>query len=127
MTSPVPHVRLRGGVFPFRRRFPKNAGELGAQQLPCLPLRTQFIPEALKRAAAFFTTMEVIEAESMSTGPVREITSKALDSTRSRDGRLKKPESERPVPIPYLPLRLGFFDGEVRRKLHPFRPRMQRF
>ena len=76
---------------------------------PCLPLWTEVLPAALKRAAAFFTAMEGIEAEAMSTGPVREITSKAMNSTRSGDGRLKKPERERPVPVPDLPLRLGVY------------------
>jgi hypothetical protein len=117
----APRSASRRG-FRFRRRFPKNSGELGAPEFPCLPLWTEVLPAALKRAAAFFTAMEGIEAEAMSTGPVREITSKAMNSTRSGDGRLKKPERERPVPNPGLPLRPGFVDGKVRRKLHHFRP-----
>ena len=73
----MPFVWRRGGVYQFRRRLPKKLTELGAPALLCLSLRTEVLPEAMKRAAAIIAAVERIEAE-VTTNPVRMITPAAM-------------------------------------------------
>ena len=73
----MPFVWRRGGVYQFRRRLPKKLTELGAPALLCLSLRTEVLPEAMKRAAAIIAAVERVEAE-VTTNPVRMITPAAM-------------------------------------------------
>ena len=75
--GPMPFVWRRGGVYQFRRRLPKKLTELGAPALLCLSLRTEVLPEAMKRAAAIIAAVERVEAE-VTTNLVRMITPAAM-------------------------------------------------
>ena len=73
----MPFVWRRGGVYQFRRRLPKRLTKLGAPALLCLSLRTEVLPEAMKRAAAIIAAVESVEAE-VTINPVRMITPAAM-------------------------------------------------
>lgn len=74
----MPYVWSRNGAYQFRRRLPKKLTELGAPTFLCLSLRTEVLPEAMKRAAAIIAAMELVEAEVTSMNLVREVTPEAL-------------------------------------------------
>lgn len=57
----APYLWRRGGVFQFRRRLPKRPVDLGAPEFLSLSLRTNLLPEAMKRAAALIAATERAE------------------------------------------------------------------
>jgi hypothetical protein len=73
----MPFVWRRGRVYQYRRRLPKKLTELGAPTLLCLSLRTEVLPEAMKRAAAIIAAVERVEAE-VTSNLVRMITPAAI-------------------------------------------------
>jgi hypothetical protein len=74
----APYLWRRGGVFQFRRRLPKRLVDLGAPEFLSLSLRTNLLPEAMKRAAALIAAMERAEIEIMSQCAVQELTPEAV-------------------------------------------------
>jgi hypothetical protein len=73
-----PYLWRRGGVFQFRRRLPKRLVDLGAPEFLSLSLRTNLLPEAMKRAAALIAAKERAEIEIMSQCAVQELTPEAV-------------------------------------------------
>ena len=73
----MPFVWRRGRVYQYRRRLPKKLTELGSPALLCLSLRTEVLPEAMKRAAAIIAAVERVEAE-VTTNLVRMIIRQAF-------------------------------------------------
>jgi hypothetical protein len=73
----MPFVWRRGRVYQYRRRLPRKLAELGAPALLCLSLRTEVLPEAMKRAAAIIAAVEHVEAE-VTSNLVRMITPAAI-------------------------------------------------
>lgn len=66
----MPYVVWRDHALQFRRRYPKLV-ELGAPKFLRLSLRTEFIPEAMKQAAALIAIMQRVEDEVVSQCVVR--------------------------------------------------------